>query len=95
MVVMSPHNYNSTAIGLAATLQVAACIPNFLITEYFVNFAETGAEIVDQPFVVQDSTIDLPTRPGLGIELNEEALRERPYRQLPQRSLPGYAQENP
>ena len=94
-VVMSPHNYNSTAIGLAATLQVAACIPNFLITEYFVNFAETASEIVDQPFVVQDSTIALPTRPGLGIELNEEALGERPYRALPKRSLPGYAQENP
>ncbi len=95
MVVMSPHNYNSTAIGLAATLQVAACIPNFLITEYFLNFATTAGEIVDEPFVVRDSTIELPTRPGLGIELNETALRERPYRQLPKRSLPGYAQEWP
>jgi galactonate dehydratase len=37
LVVVSPHNYNSTTIGLAATLQVAACIPNFLITEYFVT----------------------------------------------------------
>jgi galactonate dehydratase len=94
-VVMSPHNYNSTAVGLAATLQVAACIPNFLITEYFVNFAETAREVVDQPFEVHDSAIALPSRPGLGIELNEEALRERPYRQLPRRALPGYAQENP
>jgi galactonate dehydratase len=95
MVVMSPHNYNSTTIGLAATLQVAACIPNFLITEYFVNFAETGNEIADQPFVVENSAIALPSRPGLGIELNEEALRQRPYRELPKRSLPGYVQENP
>ena len=34
-----------------------------------MNFAETAAEVVDQPFVVQGSLIDLPTRPGLGIEL--------------------------
>lgn len=28
-VIVSPHNYNSTTIALAATLQVSACIPNF------------------------------------------------------------------
>jgi len=94
-VAMSPHNYNSTAMGLAATLQVAACIPNFLITEYFVNFRDTAREVVDHPFEVHDSAIDLPSRPGLGIELDEQALRERPYRQLPRRALPGFAQENP
>ena len=27
-VVVSPHNYNSTTVGLAATLQVSAAIPN-------------------------------------------------------------------
>ena len=38
LVVVSPHNYNSTMIGLAATCQVSAVMPNFLITEYFANF---------------------------------------------------------
>ena len=33
-VAVAPHNYNSTTVALAATLQVCACIPNFLITEY-------------------------------------------------------------
>src|SRR4029077_13131249 len=37
-VVMSPHNYNSPLIGMAATVHVSAVIPNFRITEYFVNF---------------------------------------------------------
>lgn len=45
VVVVSPHNYNSTTVGLAATMQVAACMPNFLITEYFVNFKPRGDEI--------------------------------------------------
>ena len=42
-VTVSPHNYNSTTVGLAATVQLAACIPNFLITEYFVNFEARGS----------------------------------------------------
>ncbi|TMJ46623.1 MAG: mandelate racemase/muconate lactonizing enzyme family protein, partial [Alphaproteobacteria bacterium] len=37
-VVMAPHNYNSTLVGLAATVHVSAVIPNFRIAEYFVNF---------------------------------------------------------
>ena len=88
LVVVSPHNYNSTTIGLAATLQVAACIPNFLITEYFVNFQPRGDEITVQPFVVKDGSIDLPTGPGLGLELREDVMARYPYREFPARSLP-------
>src|SRR5919201_919167 len=58
-VAVSPHNYNSTTIGLASTLQVSACIPNFLITEYFVNFAARGREIVTRPFQVHQGSIRL------------------------------------
>lgn len=87
-VAMAPHNYNSTTVGLAATLHASAGMPNFLITEYFVNFEEVGKEIADQPFEVEDSYIRLPERPGLGIDLDEQALRERPYRARPLRNLP-------
>jgi galactonate dehydratase len=73
-VTVSPHNYNSTTVGLASTLQVSACIPNFLITEYFVNFEAMGREIAGNTFEVKDSCIELPTAPGLGIELDEAAL---------------------
>ena len=52
-VVVSPHNYNSTTVGLAATLHVSAAIPNFLITEYFVNFEERAAEVAVNPFRVE------------------------------------------
>ena len=41
-VAVSPHNYNSTSVALASTVQVSACIPNFLITEYFVNLRREG-----------------------------------------------------
>ena len=77
-VTVSPHNYNSTTVGLAATLQLAACIPNFLITEYFVNFEERGAEITVEPLRVDGGYITLPQRPGLGVELRQEALQRHP-----------------
>ena len=41
-VAVAPHNYNSTTVGLAATIHAAAVMPNFLITEYFVNFEALG-----------------------------------------------------
>lgn len=88
-MAVAPHNYNSTAVGLAATLQVAACIPNFCITEYFVNFEETSAKVAVDPLQVQAGTIQVPTTPGLGITLDEEALEEYPYQQQPKRSWPG------
>jgi galactonate dehydratase len=94
-VAVSPHNYNSTTLGLAATLQVSACIPNFLITEYFVNFEETGMEVAVEPFRVEKGYIALPTSPGLGIELKEAELLKRPYRQYPPRSLRQFNEEGP
>ncbi len=88
-VAVAPHNYNSTAVGLAATLQVSACIPNFCITEYFVNFEETSAAVALEPLQVRDGTIRVPTTPGLGIVLDEEALEAHPYQQQPKRSWSG------
>jgi galactonate dehydratase len=95
LVVVSPHNYNSTTMGLAATLQVAACIPNFLITEYFVNFQGRGDDIAIRPFTVENGYITLPTTPGLGLELKEAELAKYPYREFPLRALRQASDEGP
>ena len=86
-VAVSPHNYNSTTVGLAATLQASAVMPNFLITEYFVNFEALGEEIAHEPWRVQNGMIELTDTPGLGIDLDEEALARYPYEAFPQRQL--------
>ena len=86
-IAVSPHNYNSTTLGLAATLHASAGMPNFLITEYFVNFEAIGNEIARNPFKVENSYIVLPTGPGLGLELDEDALSRYPYREFPLRRL--------
>jgi galactonate dehydratase len=92
-VTVAPHNYNSTTLGLASTLQVSACIPNFLITEYFVNHEAVGREIARTPFEVKDSYISLPTRPGLGIELDEAALARYPLRDRRPRHIRTFDEE--
>lgn len=94
-VVMAPHNYNSTTVGLAATAQACAVMPNFLITEYFVNFAACGDEISVNPIEVKDGYFQLPTGPGLGLELDEAALTQYPYRESPKRRLRLFDEEGP
>src|SRR3984893_15889551 len=94
-VTVSPPNYNSAAVGLAAALQVSAASPNFLITEFFVNFEARGREIASPGFEVRDGYIAVPQSPGLGIELDEAALARYPGRPFPPRILPSPADEGP
>ena len=94
-VVVSPHNYNSTTLGLAATINASATMPNFLITEYFMNFEELGRDIATQPFQVENGYINLPESPGLGIDLDEESLAKYPYQEFPKRTIRTYGEEGP
>lgn len=66
---VAPHNPLGP-ISLAACLQLDACIPNFLVQE----FVSLGEGYLKEPFTVVDGSIPLPTGPGLGIELDDDAL---------------------
>jgi galactonate dehydratase len=69
---MAPHNPLGP-ISLAAGLQIAAAIPNFLCQEQ----VSLGEGYIKNPFTVRDGYVDLPTAPGLGIELDEEAMKDK------------------
>jgi len=69
---IAPHNPLGP-ISLAAGIQLAASIPNFLCQEQ----VSLGEGYLKKPFTVRDGYIDLPTGPGLGIELDEEALQDK------------------
>jgi len=60
-------------IALAACIQLDAAIPNFLAQEH----TTLGEGYLKEPFTFRDGYIDLPTKPGLGIELDEEALADK------------------
>ena len=69
---IAPHNPLGP-ISLAAGIQLSASIPNFLCQEQ----VSLGEGYLKHPFVVNDGYIDVPTGPGLGIEIDEDALAEK------------------
>ena len=69
---IAPHNPLGP-ISLAAGVQIAASIPNFLCQEQ----VSLGEGYLKKPFRVRDGYLDLPTEPGLGIELDENALADK------------------
>jgi galactonate dehydratase len=97
-VAVAPHNYNSTLVGLAATVQLSAMIPNFWIAECFINLKPACDDIAIQPLTVADSFVDLPTTPGHGIDINVDRLKAKPYRDMGTRTgagLRSYTEEFP
>ena len=71
------HTMPHSAIGpvaFSACLQVDAAVPNFLIQEQVD--AGLGDGFLKEPWQVQDGHIALPTRPGLGIDIEESVLQE-------------------
>ncbi len=76
-VVVAPHNPNGP-VATAASVHVAASIPNFLILEYAQSPTRDACQAGGVLKAV-DGRIELPTKPGLGIELDEEYLARHPY----------------
>jgi galactonate dehydratase len=94
-VALAPHNYNSTLVGLAATVHLSAVIPNFQIAEYFVNFAEVCREIATTSLEIEEGWVALPQGPGLGIDIDVEKLRARPHQEASAKGLRQYSEEYP
>jgi galactonate dehydratase len=75
-VPFAPHCVVSP-IGTMASCHVCAAVPNFLVLEWhwiqrldlWRNFVQEG-EIIDKGFVT------LPDRPGIGVDMDEEAARK-------------------
>jgi L-alanine-DL-glutamate epimerase-like enolase superfamily enzyme len=52
-----------------------------------VNFEALGKEIARPPLLQQGGYVPLPTTPGLGIDLDEDALRAHAYKPFPDRRI--------
>ncbi|HYL73618.1 MAG TPA: mandelate racemase/muconate lactonizing enzyme family protein [Bryobacteraceae bacterium] len=79
--VIAPHSAQGPVCS-AACVQLNASSPNFFIHEIFDEFNEPWEkEIVINPVEVKDGYIEIPDRPGLGIDLNIEEIARHPYRQ--------------
>ncbi len=75
---VAPHLYCGPIEG-AANIQLAACIPNFLILESIGTWSGFHAEILKTPIRWEDGSVIVPDAPGLGVELDEDVARAHPY----------------
>jgi len=76
-VTVAPHN----PLGLLSTavsVHLAASTPNFVILEYHGKNESARSRFVDDPWKPVDGYMSLPERPGLGMELNLEAIAASP-----------------
>jgi 2-dehydro-3-deoxyphosphogalactonate aldolase len=71
---ISPHVWGGPIIA-AASVQLGACCPNFLIMESIERFGGLHAELLDEPLEWRDGYVVVPDRPGLGHNLDEEVAR--------------------
>jgi 2-dehydro-3-deoxyphosphogalactonate aldolase len=75
---IAPHLYCGPIEG-AANIQIDTCSPNFLIQEGIQTWDGFSAEILKEPIRWEDGYIIPPTKPGLGVELDEEVIAKHPY----------------
>ena len=76
-VKVIPHNPLSP-ISTAACIQLDACIPNFALQEYTGEAAPPKSDLLVKPLELIDGYLTVPDEPGLGIELDEDALENTP-----------------
>ncbi|MEM2905107.1 MAG: mandelate racemase/muconate lactonizing enzyme family protein [Candidatus Bathyarchaeia archaeon] len=77
---VAPHNPNGP-VATMASVHLAASLPNFQILEYVAEDVPWREEVAT-PIEVKRGFIELPTKPGLGIELDEEEVAKHPYKEL-------------
>ncbi len=78
-MALAPHNA-AGPIGVAASVHVMATVPNLLICE---GGAQRGEGLFNEPLTFADGYIELPTAPGLGVDMEDasiEASRDDTYR---------------
>lgn len=73
-----PHSWTN-AIAHAANAHLVAAIPNRVMLETQQIDNPMLTDLVDNPIPVDKGFIDIPERPGLGIELNEDAVKSHPF----------------
>lgn len=76
-VTVAPHNPMGP-LATAVNVHFAASTPNFFILEYHADDESPRKDLLKEPLMVKNGYIPVPTKPGWGVELNEEAFSKFP-----------------
>ena len=80
-VTVAPHNPNGP-VATAASLNALVTMPNALILEFWLDAETVRHDLIKEYFTLKDGYIYPSKKPGLGIEINEEALTKYPYKKM-------------
>lgn len=72
-IPLVPHSW-STAINFVAALHLVASMRRALFVEYRTLRTPLMTELLKDPIRIEDGYVEVPEKPGLGIELNEETI---------------------
>jgi len=72
-IPVAPHNMYGP-VATMASVQACACMPNFMILEFQLGDVPWRDDILDEPIPIEDGSIKVPDRPGIGVEINKEEL---------------------
>lgn len=88
-VAMAPHNPQGP-VSTAASLEFGFSTPSYIICENVHNDVPWRQEVVREGYVVEKKgrTVRPNSRPGLGIDINENEVLKHPFEQeIPQRTF--------
>lgn len=75
-IPFAPHCVVSP-IGTMASCHVCASVPNFLVLEWhWINHLDTWRSFVKEGEIIQKGFIPVPDRPGIGVEMDENAAKK-------------------
>jgi L-alanine-DL-glutamate epimerase-like enolase superfamily enzyme len=74
---IAPHNFYGHLASLMSA-HMCAAVPNFRIMEYEADDVPWKDDLFTHPPEVSQGMFILPSRPGWGTDVNEEALRAHP-----------------
>ena len=75
---IAPHLYCGPVVA-AANIQIGVCSPNFLILESIGRFDGPLMQFLKPSIRWEEGYVIAPTAPGLGVELNDDAIAAHPY----------------
>jgi L-alanine-DL-glutamate epimerase-like enolase superfamily enzyme len=72
-IMVAPHAFSS-ALTLVAAMHLLASIPNGLMLEFDQNPHALREQLLTEPIRAENGYVTMPERPGLGVELDPEAV---------------------